>query len=89
MAGEKETERKARNKPPHEGKWFDDFAPTNPVDPNAQRVRSALTALRKTLFVGNGLDPTKYATIIRIEPLQGHQGAGEHPKNASCGCGCS
>jgi hypothetical protein len=87
MAGDESIKPKANNHPPHEAKWFDDFT-TNTPDPEAVKVRDAITKMRKQLFVDHKLDPMKWDTIIRIEPKAGH-GQGEHPKNDSCGCGCS
>jgi hypothetical protein len=81
--GKKETPR--LHHPPHEAKWFDDFDTAVP-DATIADIRSKITAMRKQLFADNHVDPTKYASIIRIEPLQGH---GLHPDNPSCGCGCS
>jgi hypothetical protein len=72
-------------KPPHQPSDFKDFSPTNPPDPNAQDIRAALTTLRKSLFVGLGVTPSDFKTIIRIQSTKGSGTV----VSASCGCGCS
>ena len=84
MAGE-EDKKTRLNHPPHEAKWFDDFTTAAP-DATIAAIRVQITAMRKKLFADNNVDPTKYTSIIRIEPIQGH---GQRPDNSSCGCGCS
>jgi hypothetical protein len=90
MAGKKKGKKgkKARARV-HKPSEFSEFAPTDPnqINKEVHEIRAAITRLRKSLFLGSGVKPNDYRTIIRIEPSA-------HPlphgiKSADCGCGCS
>jgi len=86
MAGKKGKKGKAiSKKPPHQPKDFDDFDPTSTLNPSVHDIRGAITSLRKSLFATLNVDPTKFNSIIRIEP----KGGPLSKLSASCGCGCS
>jgi hypothetical protein len=74
----------AGNTNPHKISEFNDLDLTANVDADAQGIRQAITALRKSLYA-NFKVPPNYIAIIRIQPAK----TNNNPDSASCGCGCS